>query len=168
MDNKILILIALVIAGFILIYGLSAMNNTDNSIDNTFDNILGDVGVAQADSVSGVAKLNESKTEVEAVSGIISKEDYYKAFKKMLDDSNTPMFENANVTVNGPYKMNNGTYYYSVVVRYSFDGAIETLYVDMDAKVQPKILDAQGLAIAGALYEYYTEHYDVQNHSNKR
>ena len=110
---------------------------------------LNNSDVQELTSISEIKTINKPVTPVKPVEGLLSKEEIKKAYEDMF------IYTNATVYVSGPYKMDNGTYYYIVDVEERYDDIVSVLHLEADAKVKPELIDAQGFEAKGVLSEYF-------------
>lgn len=141
-----LILILLIIVGVVSVSGcISYQPNTSNVTLSD----LNDSDVEELKTIDDIKNVNKPVTPVKPVDGLLSKEEIKKAYQNMFN------FTNATVSVTGPYKMANGTYYYIVDVEEKISEDISILHLEVDAKVKPELIDAQGFEAKGVLSEYF-------------
>ena len=141
-----LILILLIIVGVVSVSGcISYQPNTSNVTLSD----LNDSDVEELKTIDDIKNVNRPVTPVKPVDGLLSKEQIKKAYQDMFN------FTNATVSVTGPYKMANGTYYYIVDVEEKISEDISILHLEVDAKVKPELIDAQGFEAKGVLSEYF-------------
>ena len=157
-------LVPIPILGILLIIGilgtLFMLYLANIMIKNSFDfnrtiqllNNSPNVEEVNVGKIEKIAHKNTKEISVNNSSDIISKEEVRKAYEKIFSYAE----KNITIDVSGPYKMDNGTLYYSVLVNQNGDEETLIIHIESDAKIKPEEIDAQGLEIKGALSIVYS------------
>jgi len=140
------LLIILIIVGVVSVSGcITVLPDASNLTISD----MNESDVTELKTIDEIKNANKPVTPAEPVEGLLSKDEIKKAYENMFT------FTNATVSVNGPYKMDNGTYYYIVDVEEIYDEMVSILHLEVDAKVKPELIDAQGFEAKGVLSEYF-------------